>query len=101
MLAAFSITPVGRGEDVGREVAEAVRVIRESGLPSRTAASFTEIEGEWDEVFGVIKKATDAVMAVSNRCSIVIKADMRPGHTDTLNSKLESVERYLAQQDDR
>ncbi|RJO75136.1 thiamine-binding protein [Nocardia panacis] len=96
MLAAFSITPIGVGEDVGEQVAAAIRVIRESGLPNRTAASFTEIEGEWDEVMGVIKAATDAVLAVSGRCSIVVKADIRPGHTDTLNSKVATVERYLA-----
>lgn len=95
MLAAFSITPVGDSESVGEQVAAAVRVIRASGLPSRTAASFTEIEGEWDEVMAVIKQATDAVMAVSNRASIIIKADIRPGHTNTLNDKLESVERHL------
>lgn len=98
MLAAFSITPLGVGEDVGEQVAAAIRVIRDSGLANRTSASFTEIEGEWDEVMGVIKAATDAVLAVSGRCSIVIKADIRPGYTDTLNSKLASVERYLAQE---
>ncbi len=96
MLAAFSITPVGAGESVGAEVAEAVRVIRDSGLPHRTAASFTELEGDWHEVMDVLKRATDAVMATSGRCSIVIKADVRPGRTDTLNTKLESVERHLA-----
>ncbi|MFI9507304.1 MTH1187 family thiamine-binding protein [Nocardia sp. NPDC052566] len=98
MLAAFSITPVGSGVTVGRQVAEAVRIIRESGLPHRTAASFTEIEGEWDEVMAVIKQATDAVMKDSERASIVIKADIRPGYTDTLHTKLESVERHLEQQ---
>ncbi|WP_433654339.1 MTH1187 family thiamine-binding protein [Nocardia sp. CA-128927] len=98
MLAAFSITPVGVGEDVGEQVAAAVRVIRESGLPNRTAASFTEIEGDWDEVMAVIKAATDAVMTVSGRCSIVIKADIRPGYSNTLTTKVESVERRLAQQ---
>lgn len=97
MLAAFSITPVGDGETVGEQVAAAIRVIRNSGLPSRTAASFTELEGEWDEVMAVIKQATDAVMEISNRCSIIIKADIRPGHTNTLTSKLESVERHLSQ----
>lgn len=97
MLAAFSITPVGAGEGVGAQVAEAVRVIRDSGLPHRTAASFTEIEGDWDEVMDVIKQATDAVMTTTGRCSIVIKADVRPGHTNTLNTKLESVERHLMQ----
>ncbi|MBF6176019.1 MTH1187 family thiamine-binding protein [Nocardia blacklockiae] len=99
MLAAFSITPVGVGEDVGKEVAAAVRVIRDSGLPSRTAASFTELEGDWDEVMAVIKAATDAVMKTSDRASIIIKADLRPGHTNTLNTKLESVERHLAEQE--
>lgn len=97
MLAAFSITPIGAGDSVGEHVAAAVRVIRASGLPHRTAASFTEIEGEWDEVMGVIKQATDAVLAVSDRCSIVIKADIRPGHGNTLNTKLASLERHLAE----
>ncbi|MGV9753526.1 MTH1187 family thiamine-binding protein [Nocardia farcinica] len=99
MLAAFSITPVGVGEDVGAHVAAAVRVIRASGLPNRTAASFTEIEGDWDEVMAVIKAATDAVMATVGRASIIIKADLRPGYTDTLNTKLESVERHLTAQE--
>jgi uncharacterized protein (TIGR00106 family) len=97
MLAAFSITPIGTGESVGDQVATAVRVIRDSGLAYRTAASFTEIEGEWDQVMGVIKAATDAVLAESGRCSIVIKADIRPGRTNMLHTKVESVERRLAE----
>ncbi|RDI52791.1 MTH1187 family thiamine-binding protein [Nocardia mexicana] len=97
MIAAFSVAPLGTGEDVGRAVAEAVRVVRASGLPNETTAMFTSIEGEWDEVMAVIKRATDAVMAVSPRCSLVIKADIRPGVTDGLSSKVESVERYLAE----
>ncbi|MEG8178232.1 MTH1187 family thiamine-binding protein [Nocardia terpenica] len=97
MIAAFSVAPLGVGEDVGRAVAAAVRVVRASGLPNETTAMFTSIEGEWDEVMAVIKQATDAVMAVSPRCSLVIKADIRPGVTDGLTSKVESVERYLAE----
>ncbi|KZM72064.1 MTH1187 family thiamine-binding protein [Nocardia terpenica] len=97
MIAAFSVTPLGVGEDVGRAVAAAVRVVRASGLPNETTAMFTSIEGEWDEVMAVIKQATDAVMAVSPRCSLVIKADIRPGVTDGLTSKVDSVERYLAE----
>ncbi len=61
MIIAFSVTPLGVGEDVGRVVAEAVRVVRESGLPNRTDAMFTTVEGEWDEVMGVVKQAVDAV----------------------------------------
>jgi uncharacterized protein YqgV (UPF0045/DUF77 family) len=43
MLAASSMTPLGTGEGVGEIVAEAVRVVRESGLPNRTDAMFTNI----------------------------------------------------------
>ncbi len=97
MLAAFSVTPLGVGEDVGRAVAAAVRVVRASGLPNETTAMYTTIEGEWDEVMGVIKQATEAVLAVAPRCSLVVKADIRPGVTGAMRSKVESVERYLGE----
>jgi uncharacterized protein YqgV (UPF0045/DUF77 family) len=54
MIAAFSITPIGSGESVGAAVAEAVRLVRASGLPNETNAMFTNVEGEWDEVMGLI-----------------------------------------------
>lgn len=93
MLVAFSVTPIGVGEDVGRQVADAIRVVRESGLPNRTDAMFTTIEGEWDEVMDVIRRAVDAVD--SPRVGLTLKADIRPGVTGALSSKVESVERHL------
>ncbi|TDE23978.1 MTH1187 family thiamine-binding protein [Actinomadura sp. 6K520] len=95
MLVAFSVTPLGAGAEVGELVAEAVRVVRESGLPNRTDAMFTTIEGEWDEVMAVVKAATDAVAARAPRVSLVVKADLRPGVTGALDAKVESVERHL------
>jgi uncharacterized protein (TIGR00106 family) len=95
MLAAFSITPLGAGESVSGAVADAVRLVRESGLPNETNAMFTNIEGEWDEVMAVVKAATDAVAALAPRVSLVLKADIRPGFTDMLTAKLASVERHL------
>ncbi|AWE52487.1 MTH1187 family thiamine-binding protein [Streptomyces nigra] len=97
MIVAFSVTPLGVGEDVGEYVADAVRVVRESGLPHRTDAMFTSIEGEsWDEVMDVVKRAVAAVEARAPRVSLVLKADIRPGVSDGLTSKVETVERYLA-----
>ncbi|MQS08253.1 MTH1187 family thiamine-binding protein [Streptomyces alkaliphilus] len=96
MIVAFSVTPIGAGEDVGEAVAEAVRVVRESGLPNRTDAMFTSVEGEWDEVMDVVRRAVEAVRARSSRVSVVLKADIREGVTDGLTSKVETVERYLA-----
>ncbi|MCC5479140.1 MTH1187 family thiamine-binding protein [Streptomyces sp. NPDC059680] len=98
MIVAFSVTPLGVGEDVGEYVADAVRVVRESGLPNRTDAMFTSIEGEsWDEVMDVVKRAVATVQERAPRVSLVLKADIRPGVTDALTSKVETVERHLAQ----
>lgn len=97
MMIAFSVTPLGVGEEVGAYVADAVRVVRESGLPNRTDAMFTTIEGEWDELMDVVKRAVEAVEARAPRVSFILKADIRPGVTDGITSKVETVERHLAQ----
>ncbi len=96
MLVAFSVTPIGVGEDVAEYVADAVRVVRESGLPNRTDAMFTTVEGDWDEVMDVVRRAVDAVAAKAPRVSLSLKADLRPGVTGALDSKVEAVERRLA-----
>ena len=80
---------------VGAAVAEAIRVVRASGLPNETNAMFTNIEGEWDDVMAVVKQAVQAVAAVSDRVSLVLKADIRPGHTGQLTAKVQRVEEAL------
>ena len=95
MLVAFSVTPLGAGESVGDLVAEAVRVVRASGLPNRTDAMFTTIEGEWDECFAVVKQAVEAVAKEGARVSLSLKADVRPGVSDALHTKVEHIERAL------
>jgi uncharacterized protein (TIGR00106 family) len=95
MIVAFSVTPLGVGEDVADYVADAVRVVRASGLPNQTDAMFTSIEGEWDEVMDVVKAAVDAVAARAPRVSVTLKADIRPGVTSGLTAKVASLERHL------
>ena len=98
MLVAFSVAPSG-GESpdasVHDAVAAAVRIVRESGLPNHTDAMFTTIEGDWDEVFDVVRRATEAVGRFGPRVSLVLKADIRPGRTGELTGKLERLERAL------
>lgn len=96
MIVAFSVTPLGVGEDVGSYVADAVRVVRESGLPHRTDAMFTSIEGDWDDCMDVVRRAVAAVEARAPRVSLVLKADIREGVTDGLHSKVEAIERRLS-----
>lgn len=98
MIAAFSVAPTVTMNDDGAMsavVSRAVRVVRESGLPNETTSMFTTIEGEWDEVMDVIKRATEAVEEVSPRVSLVIKADIRPGHADMMHQKLDSLEKHF------
>lgn len=98
MLVAFSIAP-GSGDpdgSVSAAVADAIRIVRHSGLPNETNAMFTNLEGEWDEVMAVIKQATEAVAAHTDRVSLVLKADIRPGYTSQLSAKVERINARLA-----
>ena len=95
MIAAFSVTPLGAGDSVADLVAEAVRIVRDSGLPSETNAMFTNIEGEWDDVMGVIKACVEKVAEAAPRVSVVVKVDYRPGVTGALRGKVEAVEERL------
>ncbi|MGO3327321.1 thiamine-binding protein [Gordonia sp. (in: high G+C Gram-positive bacteria)] len=112
MIVAFSVAPSGMPSDpsvtlsdtgeasgdqasVHEAVAAAVRIVRESGLPNRTSSMFTEIEGDWDEVMDVVRRATDEVGRFGSRVSLVLKADIRPGHTGEIDGKLDRVEQVL------
>src|SRR3954470_16448604 len=102
MLVAISISPSGGPDDdaetggVSASVAEAVRVIRDSGLPCETNAMFTNIEGDWDEVMAVVKQAVLTVAESSPRVGLVLKADLRAGHdTGQMTAKVERIEQRL------
>ena len=97
MIVAFSISPMA-GDETGSvtdAVAAAVRVVRASGLPHETNAMFTNIEGEWDEVMAVVKRAVDVVAEVSPRVGLVLKADIRPGYDGQLTAKVQRIEDVL------
>ena len=95
MIAAFSITPLGVGDSVSEPVAEAVRLVRDSGLPNETNAMFTNVEGEWDEVMSLIKACVMTVAGVAPRVSVVIKIDHRPGVTNALQAKVDAIEKRI------
>lgn len=102
MLAAFSITAGGgaTGDSHHDTVASVVKVVRDSGLPNRTDSMFTTIEGEWDEVFGVIRRAVDAAQEHGTRVNLTLKADIRPGYSNEMTGKLERLEQAIAAQGD-
>lgn len=98
MIVAFSVSPAGADEDggVSEAVSRAVRVVRESGLPNSTNAMFTNVEGSWDEVMDVVKRAVEAAGDGSSRVGLVLKADIRPGYDEgQLTAKVERIEKHL------
>lgn len=99
MIVAFSIAPA-TPDDTGSyaaAVAEAIGIVRASGLPHETNSMFTNLEGEWDEVFGVLKQCVDAMTARHPRVSLVVKADIRPGHTGMLEAKVRRIDEVLGE----
>lgn len=96
MLAAISIVPLGTGESVGDQVAEAVRIIRDSGLPSETNAMFTNVEGEWDEIMPAIRACLDKISESAPRVTVFLKLAVRSGEAaGRLQRDVESIERRL------
>ncbi len=97
MIVAFSVSPSGGEPDggVSEAVAKAVKVVRDSGLPNSTNAMFTNIEGEWDEVMDVVKRAVEAAGEGSARVGLVLKADIRPGFEGQLEAKVDRIEAHL------
>lgn len=94
-LIAVAIAPFGVGDELSSEVAEVVKVIRESGLPNRTYSMFTEIEGEWDEVMRVVRDATFVLAEKGIRTEVILKADVRPGFSRMMDEKVARVNALL------
>jgi len=94
-LIAVAIAPFGEGDELSSEVAEVIRTIRKSGLPNRTTSMFTEIEGPWDEVMEVVKEATLVLASKGIRTEVVLKADIKPGSTNTINEKVDKINHIL------
>ena len=94
-LIAVAIAPVGVGEELSKHVAEVEKVIRESGLPNKTTSMFTEIEGDWDSVMAVVKRATFVLAEKGIRTEVVLKADIRPGFSNTMEEKIDKLNEAL------
>lgn len=95
LLAEFSMTPMDKGESVSAYVSRSIDIIDRSGIPYKLGPMGTCVEGEWDQVFGVIKSCFDRMSQDCGRISIAIKVDYRKGKSGRLESKIEAVEKNL------
>jgi len=95
MVVDFSIMPVGKGESLSGHVAEAIKLVVESGLPVNVGPMATTVEGEWDEVMDLIKNCRNKLLETVDRVYLVIKVDDRKGHKGCITGKIESIEEKL------
>lgn len=95
VLLEFSMSPLGKGESVGKYVARSLDLIDKSGLSYRLNPMGTVLEGEWEEVFAVVQKCYERMKKDCNRISCTIKVDYRKGHSGRLRSKVSSIEKKL------
>lgn len=95
MLAEFSIVPIGAGVSTSAHVAKVIRLIDESGLAYKLTPMGTVVEGDWEEVIGLIGKCHSLMASEVERVLTSIKIDDRKGATGRITGKIESVEKAL------
>ena len=95
VLLEFSMSPLGKGESVGKYVARSLDIIDKSGVDYRLNPMGTVLEGEWDQVFGVVKKCYERMKKDCGRISCTVKVDYRKGRSGRLTTKTASVEKRL------
>ncbi|KFI61471.1 thiamine-binding protein [Bifidobacterium cuniculi] len=94
-VAAVSIAPSGVGSELSEHVAQVIGVIRDSGLPNETNAMFTNIEGNLDEVLGVVRDAAMVLAGQGYRTEVCLKLDIRPGFSGQMAEKPRLVDDLL------
>ena len=95
MLLEFSMSPLSKGESVSEYVARSLDIIDRSGVPYQLNAMGTILEGEWDQVIGVVGQCLERMSQDCDRVTCTIKFDWRKGATGRLQGKIDSVEKRL------
>ena len=95
VLLEFSMSPLGKGESVGQYVARSLEIVDKSGVDYRLNPMGTVLEGDWDDVFAVVKQCYERMRKDCNRISCSIKVDYRKGAEGRLSGKVMSVEKRL------
>lgn len=95
MLVEFSIVPVGKGASLGKDIANVLKIVDNSGLPYKLNPMGTVVEGKWDDIMTLIKKCHRRVLRSGERVVTSIKIDERKKHRSMIEEKVASVEKRL------
>ena len=95
MLIEFSIVPIGCGSSIGDRLAEVLKIVDGSGLPYKLNPMGTVVEGEWDELFKLVKKCHSVVIKQEERVITTISVDDRKEKPNRIEEKVKSIEKRL------
>jgi uncharacterized protein (TIGR00106 family) len=95
MLIEFSIVPIGSGSSIGNRLAEVLKIVDDSGLPYKVNPMGTVVEGEWDELFKLVKECHGAVIKQEERVITTISVDDRKEKPNRIEEKVKSIEKRL------
>src|SRR2546428_11302333 len=95
VLLEFSMSPLGKGESVGKYVARSLEIVGKSGVDYRLNSMGTALEGDWDDVFGVVTQCFERMRKDCKRSSCSIKVDYRKGAQRRLHAHVASADKRL------
>jgi uncharacterized protein (TIGR00106 family) len=95
VLVDLSIFPLDKGDSLSAHAARALKIIRDSGLPYKIGPMGTNVEGEWDEVMGVVNNCFQELRKDCDRVYVALKMDYRKGPSGRIESKVRSVQEKL------
>jgi uncharacterized protein (TIGR00106 family) len=91
------VVPIGVGLSVSKYVAACEKIITDAGLESQLHAYGTNIQGDWDDVFAAVRKCHEVLHEMgAPRITTTIKCGTRTDRAQTMQDKIDSVNRKLA-----
>ena len=90
------VIPMGVGVSLSAYIAACEKILSDAGLKTQLHANGTNIEGEWEEVFGAIRRCHEALHEMGvPRISTTIKVGTRTDRLQTMEDKIQSVQSKL------
>jgi uncharacterized protein (TIGR00106 family) len=94
-LMEFSMIPLDKGASFSKYVAGTLDIVDASGLDYVLTPMGTVVEGNWDELMGLLDRCFKNLEQESDRVSLSVKIDHRRGKSGRLTGKIKSVEQKL------
>ncbi len=93
VIADIAIIPIGAGVSLSKYVAACERILVEAGVKPQLHANGTNVQGEWDAVFGAIKRCHEVLHEMGvPRISTNLRLGTRVDKPQTMQEKIDSVE---------